>query len=105
MSTPIYTIGIAICVILFTVIVATFGSLSQKDTANNTKLLSIIIAFSVTVSIFAYGLALYYFSKNPAMLIQFLLAAVMLVLLPGTLIGVSVAAVSVSNLRNAIADS
>jgi biotin transporter BioY len=92
-------------VVLFTVIVATFSSLSQKDTANNSKLLSIIISFSVTASMFAYGLALYYFSKNPDYLIQFLLATVMLVLLPGTLIGASVAAVTVSNLRDTIANA
>jgi predicted ribosomally synthesized peptide with SipW-like signal peptide len=102
---PIYIVGIAICVVLFTVIVATFASLSQKDTANNTKLLSIIIAFSVAVSLFAYGLALYYFSRNPDFLLQFLLATVMLVLLPGTLIGTSVAAVTVSNLRDVVANS
>ena len=102
---PIYIVGIAICVVLFTVIVATFTSLSQKDTANNTKLLSIIIAFSVAVSLFAYGLALYYFSRNPDFLLQFLLATVMLVLLPGTLIGTSVAAVTVSNLRDVVANS
>lgn len=102
---PIYIIGIAICVVLFTVIAATFGSLSQKDTANNTKLLSIIIAFSVAASIFAYGLALYYFSKNPDFLIQFLLATVMLILLPGMLVSVSISSVTVSNLRDAIANS
>ena len=101
----LYIIGICICVVLFTVIVATFSSLSQKDTANNSKLLSIIIAFSVTASMFAYGLALYYFSKNPDYLIHFLLATVMLVLLPGTLIGASVAAVTVSNLRDTIANA
>jgi len=102
---PIYIIGIAICVVLFTVIAATFGSLSQKDTANNTKLLSIIIAFSVAVSIFAYGLALYYFSKNPDFLIQFLLATVMLILLPGMLVSVSISSVTVSNLRDTLANS
>jgi hypothetical protein len=102
---PIYIVGIAICVVLFTVVVATFTSLSKKDTANNTKLLSIIIAFSVAVSLFAYGLALYYFSRNPDFLLQFLLATVMLVLLPGTLIGTSVAAVTVSNLRDVVANS
>ena len=102
---PIYIIGIAICVVLFTVIAATFGSLSQKDTANNTKLLSIIIAFSVAASIFAYGLALYYFSKNPDFLIQFLLATVMLILLPGMLVSVSISSVTVSNLRDTIANS
>jgi hypothetical protein len=102
---PIYIIGIAICVVLFTVIVATFSSLSQKDTANNTKLLSIIISFSVAVSIFAYGLALYYFSKNPDFLIQFLLATVMLILLPGMLVSVSISSVTISNLRDTIANS
>ena len=101
----VYIIGICICVVLFTVVIATFMSLSQKDKANNTKLLSIITAFSVAVSVFAYGLTLYYFSRNPEYLIQFLLAITMLVMLPGTLIGVSVASIAVSNLRDTIANA
>ena len=102
---PVYIIGISICVVLFTVVIATYATLAQKDTANNTKLMSIIIAFSATASIFAYGLALYYFAANPDYLLQFILAVMMLVLLPGTLIGVSVATVAVSNLRDVIANS
>lgn len=102
---PVYIIGISICVVLFTVVVGTYGTLVQKDSANNTKLMSIIIAFSATASIFAYGLALYYFSANPDYLLQFLLAVVMLVLLPGTLVGVSVASVTVSNLRDVLANA
>jgi membrane protein insertase Oxa1/YidC/SpoIIIJ len=102
---PVYIIGISICVVLFTVVIATFSTLAQKDSANNAKLLSIIIAFSVTASIFAYGLALYYFSNNPDYLLQFLLGTMMLVLLPGTLIGVSIATVTVSNLRDIVANS
>jgi uncharacterized membrane protein YfcA len=102
---PVYIIGISVCIVLFTVVVATYGTLVQKDSANNTKLLSIIIAFSVTAAMFAYGLALYYFSSNPDYLLQFLLAVMMLVLLPGTLIGVSVASITVSNLRDIVANS
>jgi membrane protein insertase Oxa1/YidC/SpoIIIJ len=102
---PVYIIGIAICVVLFTAEIATFATLAQKDSANNTKLLSMIIGFAVTASMFAYGLALYYFSTNPDYLIQFLLATTMLVLLPGTLISVSVATVTVSNLRDVVANS
>lgn len=102
---PVYIIGICICVVLFTVVIATFASLSQKDTANNTKLLTIIIAFASAASVFAYGLALYYFSRNPDYLIHFLLALVMLIMLPGTLIGISVTTVSMSNMRDVIASS
>lgn len=100
----VYIVGLAICIVLFTLIIATFSTLSPKDTANNSKLMSMIIAFSVTVSIFSYGLALYYFSRNPEYLLQFLLAAMFLVILPGTLIGASVATVTISNLRDLVAN-
>jgi VanZ family protein len=80
-------------------------SLSQKDTANNSKLLTIIIAFSIVCSLFGYGLSLFYFSRNPDYLIHFILAVVMLVMLPGTLISTSVAAVTISNLRDIVANS
>lgn len=98
-------IGAAICLLLFAVVIGTFMSLSKKDTANNSKLLTIIIAFSFVASLFGYGLAMYYFSRNPEYQLQFLQAIVMLVLLPGTLIGVSVASIAVSNLRDIVADS
>ena len=102
---PVYLIGVLINIVLFTLIIATFSSLSQKDTSNNSKLLSMIVAFSASVSIFSYGLALYYFSRNPEHLLQFLLGVTFLVVLPGILIGASVATVTVSNLRDIVANT
>ena len=101
----LYIIGISICVVLIVLILLTFMSLSKTDTANNTKLLSIVIGFSVTVAIFTYGLALYYFTRNPEYLLQFLLAFSLLVVFPGLLISSSVSTVTISNLRQIIADS
>jgi biotin transporter BioY len=101
----IYIVGVCICLVLLAVVIGTFSSLSSKDEANNTKLMSIIIAFSVVTSLFAYGLALFYFSRNPDYQIQFIMAVTMLVLLPGMLISSSVAAVTVSNLRDVLANS
>jgi hypothetical protein len=101
----IYVVGICICVVLLAVVIGTFSSLSNKDEANNTKLMSVIIAFSVVTSLFAYGLALFYFSRNPDNQIQFLMAITMLVMLPGTLISSSVAAVTISNLRDIVANN
>jgi len=102
---PIYLIGVTICIVLFTLIIATFSSLVPKDTANNSKLMSMIVAFSASVSIFSYGLALYYFSRNPEYLLQFVLAVMFLVILPGILISSSIATVTVSNLRDIVANS
>jgi membrane protein insertase Oxa1/YidC/SpoIIIJ len=102
---PVYLIGVLINIVLFSLLIATFSSLSPKDTANNSKLLSMIVGFSATVSIFSYGLALYYFSRNPEYLLQFLLATTFLVVLPGLLIGASVATVTISNLRDVVANS
>lgn len=102
---PIYIIGIVICIVLFTLIIVTFSALVPKDTANNSKLMSMIVAFSASVSIFSYGLALYYFSRNPESLQQFLLAVMFLVILPGMLISSSISTVTISNLRDIVANS
>jgi len=102
---PVYLIGVLINIVLFTLLITTFGALSPKDTSNNSKLMSMIVAFSATVSIFSYGLALYYFSRNPEYLLQFLLATTFLFVLPGILIGASVATVTISNLRDVIANT
>ena len=102
---PIYAIGITICIVLFTLIIVTFSTLIPKDTANNSKLMSMIVAFSMSVSIFSYGLALYYFSRNPEYLQQFILAVLFLAILPGILISSSITTVTVSNLRDIVANS
>jgi VanZ family protein len=102
---PIYMIGVTICFVLFTLIIVTFSTLVPKDTANNSKLMSMIVAFSASVSIFTYGLALYYFSRNPEYLLQFILAVLFLVMLPGMLISSSIATITISNLRDVVANS
>lgn len=98
-----YYISMGVCVALFTVVIATYATLVPKDSSQNTKLLTIVGAFSVAASITAYGLALYHFSHNPAYLIQFLLGVVMLVLLPASLMAVGVSTVTISNLRDTLA--
>ena len=102
---PLYLIGVCICIVLFTLIVTVFSSLVPKDSANNSKLLSMVVGFSATVSIFSYGLALYYFSKNPEYLLQFVLAVMFLAILPGILISSSIATITISNLRDIVANS
>lgn len=98
-----FYVGIALCAVMFTIVVATYASLTPKDTANNEKLLSMIIGFSITFSFVAFALAMYYFSYNVEYLAIFLLAMVMLVCLPGTLIAVGISTVTVSNMRDTLA--
>ncbi len=98
-----YYISMGVCVVLFTVVIATYATLVPKDSSQNTKLLAIVGTFSFTASITAYGLALYHFGHNPTYLIQFLLGITMLVLLPASLMAVGVSTVTVSNLRDTLA--
>lgn len=100
-----YIVGMGICVILGITTIATYASLLPKDSAQNTKLLTVVSVFSFVTSITAYFLAVYYFSSNPNYLIQFVLAVVMLVILPGTLISASVSTITISNLRDTLAAS
>ena len=96
-------VSIAICIVLFTVVVSTYATLVPKDSAQNTKLLAIIIVFSIAASIVAYALAEYAFSRDGKYMLQFMLAVVMLVALPSSLISVAVSTISVSNLRDTLA--
>jgi hypothetical protein len=98
-----FYVTLAICAVLFTVVVSTFATLVPKDSAQNTKLLAVISVFSFATSITAYALALYHFSRNPNYLIQFLLGTVMLIILPCALISVSVSTITISNLRDTLA--
>ena len=100
-----YYIGVGICVVLGITTIATYATLLPKDSAQNTKLLTVVSVFSFVTSITAYFLAVYYFSTNPNHLIQFVLAVVMLVLLPGMLISTSISTITISNLRDTLAAS
>jgi hypothetical protein len=98
-----FIVGIALCVVMLAITIGGYASLSPKDTANNEKILSMIIGFSITFSFVAFGLALYYFSYNVEYLAIFLLAIVMLVCLPGTLIATAISTVTVSKMRDTLA--
>jgi hypothetical protein len=98
-----YYVAIAICVVFATVVIGTFASLVPKDSQQNTTLLTVISVFSLAVSATAYAIALYHFSSNPNYLIQFMLALVMLVILPASLISTAVSTVMVSNMRDTLA--
>jgi drug/metabolite transporter (DMT)-like permease len=100
-----YYVAIAICAVLFSVVVGTFATLVPKDSSQNTKLLTVVSVFSFAASITAYALALYHFSSNPSHLIQFLLAITMMVILPAALIAASISTITISNLRDNLAAS
>jgi hypothetical protein len=100
-----YMIGVGICLMLASTTIATYAALLPKDSAQNTKLLTVVSVFSFVTSITAYCLALYYFSTNPNHLIQFVLAVVMLVVLPGMLVSTSICTITISNLRDTLAAS
>lgn len=103
MSNFPYYVSIGACVIVFTVVVATFATLVPKDDAQNSKLLAVISVFSFVSAITGYAIALYHFGNNPQYLIHFMLAMVMLVLLPASLISVSISTITISNLRDTLA--
>jgi len=98
-----YYISIAICLVLLIADIVMFATLIPKDSSQNTKLLTIVSVFSFAVSLVSYALAQYNFANNPNYLIQFILALVMLVILPASLVSVSISTIAVSNLRDTLA--
>ena len=104
MSLPYY-VSIALCAVLGITVISTYASLVPKDSAQNTKLLAIVSVFCFATSIVAYGIALFHFSHNPGQMIQFLLMVMMLVVLPASLISVAISTVTISNLRDSLANS
>lgn len=100
-----FYISVGILVLLLVTIGVTFGALIPKDKSQNSNLLIVITVFSFVTSIVAYALALYYFSANPQSMMQFVLALVMLVILPSALTTAAVSTVTVSNLRETLAAS
>ena len=98
-----YTITLAVCGVLFALVVGSFSALLPKDSAQNTKILIMVSVFSIAVSIIAFGIALYHFSNNAMYMAHFLLAMTMLVLLPASLISSAVSTITISNLRDTLA--
>jgi len=99
---PFY-VGIALCVAILVTNVTAYVALLPKDSRQNSILLIIVTVFSFIASAIGYGLALFYYTHNPANLIQFLLAITMLVILPSSLIAASISTVTISNLRDTLA--
>ncbi len=83
-------------------VISLYSALIPKDSAQNTKMLTTITVFSFASAIAAYGLALWHFSSNPQYMMQFMLAVMMLILLPSALISVSISTVTISNLRDTL---
>lgn len=98
-----YYVAIAICIAQFATVVSVFATLVPKDSSQNTKLLTLITTFSFAAAAVSYALASYHFANNPEFLIKFILAIVLLVILPASLISVSVSTITVSNLRDTLA--
>ena len=96
-------IAISLCASFSVVAIATYATLLPKDSAQNTKLLTVISVFCIVASICGYVMALTYFSANPNHMLQFLLLITMVVLLPASLISVAVSTVTISNLRDTLA--
>jgi uncharacterized membrane protein YjgN (DUF898 family) len=103
MSNLPYYVSIALCSVLGITVASTFATLVPKDSAQNTKLLSIVSIFCFAASIVGYGIALFHFSHNPGHMIQFILMITMLVILPASLISVAISTVTISNLRDSLA--
>lgn len=97
----ILTIGL--CAAFSVVVIGTYSALIPKDSNGNTTLLTVIVVFSLCASVTAYVLALFYFSANPNHMLQFLLAMLLLVCLPASLISTAVSTVTISNLRESLA--
>jgi len=99
---PFY-IGFCLCIAIMVTNITAYAALLPKDNRQNSILLIIVTVFSFIASAIGYGLALFYFTHNPANLIQFLLAITMLVILPSSLIAVSISTITISNLRDTLA--
>jgi hypothetical protein len=96
----LYWLAIAACLAFMVACIVSFVTLAPRDTAENSKVLSLTIAFSVVASILLYGLAAFYFAANPRYLAHFLLAFEFLVLLPAGLTSLGVATVAASSVAS-----
>lgn len=98
-----YLVSLGICATLIIIAGITFGTLIPKDSSQNTKLLAIVTVFSFVASLIAYALSLYHFSHNPTQMIQFILAIVMIIVLPCALVSASISTITISNMRDTLA--
>ena len=95
-------VAVSICVLLVVVEIATLASIGKKDSSENTTLLTVIAVFAVASSVAAYAIALWHFIHNPQYMIHFILAVLMLIVLPASLVCASVSAITISNLRESM---
>lgn len=97
------SVAFAICITMIIIVAILYSLLLPKDNAQNTKILTTIMVFTFAASVTAYALALWHFNSNKEYMGHFMLAMLMLVVLPASLMSVSVSTVTVSNLRDTLA--
>ena len=85
-------------VLLLTLAIAYSATISKLDTRETWKYTRIVAMLAFAIGILSYVLCLYYFGSNPTYVFQFLLAVAMLVILPASLMSVSVSTITTSNI-------
>jgi hypothetical protein len=86
-------ISVAVAAVAFTLVAMYSAVLIRKDTLANEKRFRTITLFVFIASAMAYLLAMYYFRADATYELYFLMAVVCLIILPATLVSVSVATI------------
>lgn len=101
-STPAI-ITYVLCGTMALVAILNYAILIPKADGQSAKIMTVVAAFSISACALAYFLALWHFSTNPDQMLHFLLAIVMFVALPMSLISAAISTVSISNLQDVLA--
>jgi hypothetical protein len=96
-STPAL-VAYVICAAMAAITIATYVMVIPKTDGQSAKIMTVVSAFSAATCVVGYFLALWHFSSNPDQMLQFLLAMVMLVVLPASLISAAISTVSISSM-------
>ena len=87
----------SVLILLLTVFALTYSKVVEMDHIRNSKQHEVTIVTAFLGGFIAWRLASHYFTQNPQYLMQFVLAALLLFVLPVTLFSVSVATITSSN--------
>jgi hypothetical protein len=101
-STPAI-ITYVLCGTMALVAILNYAILIPKADGQSAKIMTVVAAFSISACALAYFLALWHFSTSPDQMLHFLLAIVMFVALPMSLISAAISTVSISNLQDVLA--
>jgi cytochrome bd-type quinol oxidase subunit 2 len=98
-----FAISVVMCLAMVIAIIASYSTTVTTDSDQTSKLLGVVIGTAIATAVPCYGISMWLFKGNPSMLLHFLLAVMLIVIMPMSVVSASLSTAQLNELRNTVA--